>query len=135
MPGANAKKLPAGSGLAAPIRNVAHAERKRARDSGHDFRLRVGVRGNGISLRELESKHEQAVFSRVAVEYARFSPRRNRRRRLRPFYILRPKYRVIHALEPAISPIRQPWHWRLHFSRLWPSFDGFHRFDSCESLI
>src|SRR5215813_5698023 len=80
------------------IRNVAHAERKRARDNGHDFRLRVGVRGNGIALRELEAKHEQAVFSRVAVEYARFSPRRNRRGSLRPFYILRPKHRVIHAL-------------------------------------
>src|SRR4030095_3307039 len=45
------------------IRNVAHAEGKRARDNSHDFRLRVGVRRNGIALWELESKHEQAVFS------------------------------------------------------------------------
>src|SRR5262249_44989290 len=93
------------------IRNVAHAERKRARDNCHDFRLRVGVRGNGIALRELEAKHEQAVFSRVAVEYARFSPRRNRWRSLRPFYILRPKHRVIHALGrrgTAIERCRTP---------------------------
>src|SRR5262249_14696846 len=80
------------------IRNVAHAERKRARDNGHDLRLRVGVRGNGIALRELESEHEQAVFSGGAVEYARFSPPRKRRRGPRPFYILRSKHRVIHAL-------------------------------------
>jgi Acetyl-CoA hydrolase/transferase C-terminal domain len=58
----------------APIRNVAHAERQRARDNGHDFRLRVGVWGKGIALRELESKHEQAFFPGVAIEYARFSP-------------------------------------------------------------
>src|SRR5262249_23668613 len=68
---------------------LTHSQTEGAGDDGDDLGLRMRMRQNGVVLRQLEAKREQALLARIAVEHRSLCAGGNRWRRAPPFDLLR----------------------------------------------
>src|SRR5262245_48703996 len=111
---------------------LTYSKAERAGDHRDDFRLRVRMRRNGVVLRQLEAKREEAFLARIAIKRRSLSAGRNRGRRGSPFDLLR-RHDLVRILGRSPGRCGKQHRGRRNRQRKWIS--GCHRSFLCDSLL